>query len=156
MTHASVFRRDGWGIRALDWWTMINSKPNDHCIRALTAIAFLIAACVPALALNRKLTAMEPGLYSSGMDGGCSSPDSKDRLLIDRAELHEYETHCKIRKVSPISYFYVLETDCELEGEYGRVTFEIAPVATGTLLIQMRKGPFVQRDDKPTAYHMCP
>lgn len=135
---------------------MINSEPPRHFIRALTALALLIAANVPALALNRKLEPMQPGLYSSGMDGGCSEPDSKDRLFIDRGELHEYETHCKIRKVSQVSYFYVLETDCEIEGEYGRVIFEVAPVTAGTLLVQMRRGSFIQRDSQPEAYHLCP
>ncbi|GGF74586.1 hypothetical protein GCM10007301_38060 [Azorhizobium oxalatiphilum] len=135
---------------------MINNGLLRHYLLGLSALAFLVTAYVPALALNRKLEPIQPGLYASGMDGGCRDPDGKDRLFIDRSELHEYESHCQIRKVSPVAYFYVLETDCSIEGEFGHVTYEIAPVARGTLLVQARKGSFMPRDTPPTTYHLCP
>lgn len=128
----------------------------DVFFRVTLCLSALAVTATSASALNRKLESMRPGLYASGLDGGCTDPDGKDHLFIDRHELHEYETHCKIRRVTPATYFYVLETDCEMEGEFGHVTYEVAPLAPGTLVIQKRKGVFMPADTQPTAYHLCP
>lgn len=70
-------------------------------------------------ALNRQLEPIQPGLYSSGQDGGCDDPDSKDRMLITKSEIHLYETHCRIRRISAQGYFHEIDTDCEAVGGRG-------------------------------------
>lgn len=106
-------------------------------------------------ALNRQLEPIQPGLYSSGQDGGCDDPDSKDRMLITKSEIHLYETHCRIRRISAQGYFYEIDTDCEAVGERGSIKFEIAPLYLGTLAVQLRKGGLMSATDDPILYRLC-
>ncbi|GLI24261.1 hypothetical protein GGQ86_004270 [Xanthobacter flavus] len=106
-------------------------------------------------ALNRQLEPIQPGLYSSGQDGGCDDPDSKDRMLITKSEIHLYETHCRIRRISAQGYFYEIDTDCEAEGERGSIKFEIAPLYLGTVAVQLRKGGLMSATGEPVLYRLC-
>ena len=106
-------------------------------------------------ALNRQLEPIQPGLYSSGQDGGCDDPDSKDRMLITNTEIHQYEIHCRIRRISAHGYFYEIDTDCESEGDRGGIKFEIAPLYLGTLAVQLRKGGLMSATGEPVLYHLC-
>lgn len=109
----------------------------------------------PGYALNRQLEPIQPGLYSSGQDGGCDDQDSKDRMLITKSEIHLYETHCRIRRISAQGYFYEIDTDCEAEGERGSIKFEIAPLYLGTLAVQLRKGGLMSATGDPILYRLC-
>ncbi|MEP9357016.1 hypothetical protein ABLE93_26220 [Xanthobacter sp. KR7-65] len=120
----------------------------------LTNAAFFLWPS-PGYALNRQLEPIQSGLYSSGQDGGCDDPDSKDRMLISKSEIHLYETHCRIRRISAQGYFYEIDTDCEAEGERGSIKFEIAPLYLGTLAVQLRKGGLMSGTGDPILYRLC-
>ncbi|MFG1208983.1 hypothetical protein [Xanthobacter flavus] len=120
----------------------------------LTNAAFFLWPS-PGYALNRQLEPIQPGLYSSGQDGGCDDPDSKDRMLITKSEIHLYETHCRIRRISAQGYFYEIDTDCEAEGERGSIKFEIAPLYLGTVAVQLRKGGLMSATGEPVLYRLC-
>lgn len=115
----------------------------------------LLAPCT-ATALNRQLEPIQPGLYSSGQDGGCDDPDSKDTMLITRSEIHQYEIHCRIRRISARGYFYEIDTDCDSVGERGAIKYEIAPLYLGTLAVPMRKGGLITATGEPVLYRLCP
>lgn len=117
--------------------------------------AALLVPCT-ATALNRQLEPIQPGLYSSGQEGGCDDPDSKDTMLITRSEIHQYEIHCRIRRISAQGYFYVIDTDCDSVGERGTIKYEIAPLYLGTLAVQMRKGGLMIATGEPVLYRLCP
>lgn len=133
-----------------------------HMVYPMGLLASTLLACAALLlgpstgyALNRQLEPIQPGLYSSGQDGGCDDPDSKDRMLITKSEIHQYEIHCRIRRISAHGYFYEIDTDCESVGDRGTIKFEIAPLYLGTLAVQLRKGGLMTATDEPMLYRLC-
>ncbi len=125
---------------------------------ALPALAVLAIGFIsPAFAQKGPLAPIRPGLYSFGQYGGCGDPDGMDHLYMDKTELHQYENHCKIRSVKPLSASYLLKMECESEGVFSPLIYEITPQPPDMLIVRTRDS------DKPTSkagdpmtYHFCP
>lgn len=131
------------------------ARPMVFALQALAGLA--IGFITPAFAQKAPLAQIRPGLYSFGEYGGCNDSDGMDHLYIDKTELHQYENHCKIRSVQPLSASYILKMECESEGEFSPRIYELTPQAPDMLIVRTRDSDTAASGaGDPTTYHFCP